>query len=391
LARSRIGRSPRLGNLRVERVTDRRSLKTFVRLPAPLYRDDPAWVAPLMFERLGILDKNKNPFFEHAVAEYWIAYREGQPVGRISAQVDDLAQKMHGEGTGHFGFIEAPEDPAVFEALFDTAESWLRERGMTRSVGPFNLSINEESGLLVDGFEHPPMIMTPHALPYYGASLEKLGYRKAKDLRAYEVDAARTLPDSVRRLLRRAAGDRRLRLRNLRMSRLQADFRIIRDIFNDAWAENWGFLPFTEAEISKMCTDLRPLLRAHSCKIAYWNGEPAAFMLILPDLNSLISDLGGRLLPFGWAKLGWRVLRGRYPRARVPLLGVRREHQNRLPGAFMALLMIDSLHVDWRKRHRLERGEMSWILEDNKAMKGILDAIQSVHYKTYRIYEKSLE
>ena len=195
-----------LPTIRVARVEDRKALKTFVRLPAPLYRDDPAWVAPLMFERLGLLAKDKNPYFEHAVAEYWIAYRDGRPVGRISAQVDALAQQLHGQGTGHFGFVEAPDDPAVFGALFAAAESWLRDRDMVRALGPFNLSINEECGLLVDGFEHPPRIMMGHARPYYGARLEGLGYRKAKDLRAYELEATREVPDSVQRILRRAEG-----------------------------------------------------------------------------------------------------------------------------------------------------------------------------------------
>ena len=175
------------------------------------------------------------------------------------------------------------------------------------------------------------------------------------------------------------------------MTRLQSEFRILRNIFNEAWAENWGFLPFTEAEFEKMCRDLRPLLRGHSCKIAYWDDQPAAFMLILPDLNNLVSDLDGRLMPFGWAKLAWRVLRGRYPQARVPLLGVCRKYQNRLPGAIMSLLLIDRLYTDWRRHHRLERVELSWILEDNESMKGILDAFRAVHYKTYRIYKKDLE
>ena len=378
-------------SLRLQRVEDRPTLKRFLDMPAGLYASDPHWVRPLLFERLQHLDPQKNPYFEHAEVAYWLALRGERPVGRISAQVDELVQELHGEGIGHFGFVEAPDDPAVFEALFEAAESWLRDRGMVRVLGPFNLSINEECGLLVDGFEHPPQIMTGHARPYYGPSLERLGYRKAKDLRAYEVDVIPKLPDGIQRILRRAEGEPRLRLRNLRMSRLQRDFRIIRDIFNDAWAENWGFLPFTEAEIEKLCKDLRPLLRAHSCKIAYWNGEPAAFMLTLPDLNSLISDLDGRLLPFGWAKLVGRVLRGRYPRARVPLLGVRRKHQNRLPGTFMTLLLIDRFRTDWRHRHGLERGELSWILEDNESMKRILAAIHSVHYKTYRIYQKALD
>ncbi|HWO93090.1 MAG TPA: N-acetyltransferase [Methylomirabilota bacterium] len=377
-------------SIRIERVTNRKALKTFVGLPAPLYRDDPAWVAPLMFERLNLLAKDKNPYFEHAAADYWIAYRDGEPVGRISAQIDELAQDGHGQGTGHFGFVEAPDDPTVFRALFETAEGWLQDRGMVRVLGPFNLSINEECGLLIDGFKDRPRIMMSHARPYYAARIEGLGYRKAKDLWAYDLDAVAELPENVLRIVRKAEADQRLQVRNLRRSRMSDDFRIIRDIFNDAWSNNWGYVPLTEAEISKMRADLSLLLYEHSGKIAYWEGEPAAFMLVLPDLNELIADLHGRLVPFGWAKLAWRVRRRRFPCVRVPLMGVRKRYQNRPSGAFMALLLIAQHRVEWRRRHGMLRGELSWILEDNESMKGIADSIVGVHYKTYRIYEKAL-
>ncbi len=377
-------------SIRIERVTNRKALKTFVGLPAPLYRDDPAWVAPLMFERLNLLAKDKNPYFEHAAADYWIAYRDGEPVGRISAQIDELAQDGHGQGTGHFGFVEAPDDPTVFRALFETAEGWLQDRGMVRVLGPFNLSINEECGLLIDGFKDRPRIMMSHARPYYAARIEGLGYRKAKDLWAYDLDAVAELPENVLRIVRKAEADQRLQVRNLRRSRMSDDFRIIRDIFNDAWSNNWGYVPLTEAEISKMRADLSLLLYEHSGKIAYWEGEPAAFMLVLPDLNELIADLHGRLVPFGWAKLAWRVRRRRFPCVRVPLMGVRKRYQNRPSGAFMALLLIAQHRVEWRRRHGMLRGELSWILEDNESMKGIDDSIVGIHYKTYRIYEKAL-
>jgi hypothetical protein len=377
-------------SIRIERVTNRKALKTFVGLPAPLYRDDPAWVAPLMFERLNLLAKDKNPYFEHAAADYWIAYRDGEPVGRISAQIDELAQDGHGQGTGHFGFVEAPDDPTVFRALFETAEGWLQDRGMVRVLGPFNLSINEECGLLIDGFKDRPRIMMSHARPYYAARIEGLGYRKAKDLWAYDLDAVAELPENVLRIVRKAEADQRLQVRNLRRSRMSDDFRIIRDIFNDAWSNNWGYVPLTEAEISKMRADLSLLLYEHSGKIAYWEGEPAAFMLVLPDLNELIADLHGRLVPFGWAKLAWRVRRRRFPCVRVPLMGVRKRYQNRPSGAFMALLLIAQHRVEWRRRHGMLRGELSWILEDNESMKGIADSIVGIHYKTYRIYEKAL-
>ena len=376
--------------IRVERVTNRTALKTFIELPAPLYRDDPAWVAPLMFERLNLLSRDKNPYFEHAAADYWIAYRDGEPVGRISAQIDALAQDGHGAGTGHFGFVEAPDDPAVFAALFETAEAWLQDRGMARVLGPYNLSINEECGLLIDGFNDRPRIMMNHARPYYAARIEELGYRKAKDLWAYDLDALADLPENVLRLVHKAEARHRLQVRNFRRTRMSDDFQIIRDIFNDAWSNNWGYVPFTQAEISKMRADLRPLLCAHSGKIAYWDGEPAAFMIVLPDLNELIADLHGRLVPIGWAKLAWRVLRGRFRCVRVPLMGVRKRYQSRPPGAFMALLLIAQHRVEWRRRHGMVRGELSWILEDNESMKSIADSIAGVHYKTYRIYEKAL-
>jgi hypothetical protein len=261
---------------------------------------------------------------------------------------------------------------------------------MVRVLGPFNLSINEECGLLIDGFEDRPRVMMSHARPYYAARIEGLGYRKAKDLWAYDLDAVAELPRDARRIVRKAEAHPRLQVRNLRGKRMRDDFRIIRDIFNDAWSNNWGHVPITEAEIGKMAADLRPVLYGHSGKIAYWDGEPAAFMLVLPDLNALIADLHGRLAPFGWAKLAWRLLRRRFPYVRVPLMGVRKRYQNRLPGALMALLLIEQHRLEWRRRHGLAHGELSWILEDNESMKGIADSIAGVHYKTYRIYEKAL-
>lgn len=402
------GRDPRTASMsppesacvRIERVTDKKALKTFVRVAAPLYRDDPAWVAPLMFERLDLLAKNRNPYFTHAVAEYWIAYRDGTPVGRISAQVDELVQDRHGPGIGHFGFVEAPDDPAVFEALFETAESWLQDRGMVRARGPFNLSINEECGLLIDGFEHPPRMMMGHARPYYGVRIEALGYNKIKDLWAYDLGQAwfrptapygLDLPEKVQRiLLRKAEAQNRIRLRNTTKRRMRGDFRIIMDIFNDAWSNNWGYIPFTEAEIDRIATDLKPLLPEHGCTIAYWDNEPAAFIMVLPDLNSLIRDLDGRLVPFGWAKLVWRVFRARFPQVRVPLMGVRRKYHGRAQGLRMILLLIERGAAEWNRCHGTSRVELSWILEDNESMKRILDSIGCVHYKTYRIYDKAL-
>lgn len=377
------------GPVRVESVEGKQGLKSFIEVPSTLYRDDPAWTPPLKFERLDLLNVQKNPYFEHARARYWIAYRGDVPVGRISAQVDDLAQTSHGPGTGHFGMIEASDDIEVFRALFDTAEAWLQEQGMTRALGPFNLSVNEECGLLVDGFEEPARIMMGHALPYYGRRVEELGYAKAKDLWAYDLDITKEFPKNVQKILRRAEAMESLSLRQLRKKRLNEDLEEIIDIFNDAWSDNWGFIPMTQREIDKTGEDLKPFLREDACYIIDYDGEPAAFMLTVPDVNEAIKDLNGRLLPFGWAKLLWRLVVNNPSRCRVPLMGVRRKYQGSLAGASMAMLLIETIRrngVGFGYR----RAELSWILDDNVSMQRILELILCRHYKTYRIYEKPL-
>ena len=375
--------------LRVEPVRDRRALVRFLEMPKALYADDPNWVPPLLFERLHHLDVRKNPYFDHAEAAYWVACRDGRLVGRISAQADRAHLDLHDAATGHFGFLEAEDDPDVFRILLATAEDWLRERNLTRALGPFSLSINDESGLLIEGFETPPYLMMGHARPYYAHRLEQQGYTKAKDLIAYAYDLSTEPPATIRAFVDKAKAENDLRFRPMDKSRFGAELAMVVEIFNDAWSGNWGFLPFSEPEMRYLANNLKPLLRADDVAIAEIGGEPVAMAVSLPNVNEAIADLGGRLLPFGWAKLIWRLKVRGTKTARLPLMGVRRQYQGTPLTAALMLGVIDLIRVSHRARGT-ERSELSWILEDNRPTRRLIEKFGGRAYKTYRVYEKDL-
>ena len=244
-------RADRADGVEIVPVTTADEREAFIRLPWALYADDPAWVPPLLRERRRHLDPAINPSLKTIDARLWLARQRGQPVGRISAQINRAHLARHDDGAGHFGFLETVESEAVAAALLETAEKWLRARGMRRALGPFNFSINEECGLPVDGFEAPPSIMMPHGRPCYPRLLEACGYAKAVDLIAYHFDMAKeAIPENIRRLVDRTRRNPAVRLRGLQRSRLAEDIRCVLDIFNDAWSANWGFIPFTEEEIA---------------------------------------------------------------------------------------------------------------------------------------------
>lgn len=368
-------------------VLSKADLDTFIRLPGKLHRNDPHWIEPLHLERREHLS-SKSPVFAHLKWQAWIAWSGTDPVGRITAQVDTLHRQLHGQDTGHFGMLEAVDDPAVFETLMATAESWLLEQGARRITGPFNLTINEESGLLVEGFDRPPSAMMGHGLPYYGARVEALGYRPAKDLLAYwMLTDELNFPPALRRMMDRWHD--RVRIRPLDRRHFQAEIQLLRDIFNDAWAKNWGFVPFTEAEFEELGKNLKLLVPDDLIYIAEVDGEPSAFIVALPNLNEAIAPLQGRLFPFGWLRLLWR-LKVQPPRtARVPLMGVRQTHQHSRLGPVLALRLIEALKPPFVKRG-LEALEMSWILESNSGMRNILEHIGAYIYKRYRVYEKQI-
>jgi GTP:adenosylcobinamide-phosphate guanylyltransferase len=294
-------RSPGASAVEIVRVRTKADLDRFIRVPWRIYRDDPHWVPPLVFERRQHLDRTANPFFDHAEVQLWLALRGGEAVGRISAQVDQAALSQHQDAAGHFGFLEAEDDGGTFAALLQTAEAWLRDRGLRTVRGPFSLSINDESGLLIEGYERPPALMMGHAPPYYGRRLEDLGYAKVRDLIAYDFDVvtAKSVPPEVRRLVDSLAKRPNVTVRRLRKSQLARDLKAVLKVFNDAWSNNWGFIPFSEVEIAKIAKDMRPLIREDFVCIVEIDGDPAAFALALPDLNEAMADLNGALLPFG--------------------------------------------------------------------------------------------
>ena len=372
--------------IKIVKVDSRKALNDFIRLPWSLYIEDPMWVPPLLIERRMHLSP-KNPYFEHAEFCFWIAYRNGQPVGRISAQIDRLHIERYQDATGFFGMIEAEDKRPTFSSLLDTAESWLRDQGMQRIGGPYNLSINQELGLLVEGFDSPPSVMMGHARPYYAARIEENGYQKEKDLLAYIVNSDFTMTAAAQRIANRTKD--RIHIRKLQKSKFVSELEIIRDIFNDAWSQNWNFVPFTNAEFEHLGKDLKMLADEELVKIAEVDGEPAAFIVVLPNINEVIRDLNGRLLPFGWLKMLWR-LKVKYPKsARIPLMGVRRRYHDSLMGAALAFGVIASVQQPGQKRG-LKEAELSWILEDNLRMRDILESIGGRVYKTYRIYCKQL-
>ena len=373
--------------IRIEPVKDQAGLKQFVRFPGGVYRKDPAWVPPLNVERLHFFS-TKNPYFQHARWQCWLAYRGTVPVGRISAQIDDLYLSRHDSQTGFFGLLEAEDSAEVFLALFQTAEAWLRAEGMTTVQGPFNLSINQECGLLVEGYEDPPMVMMGHARPYYAQHVEASGYHKTQDLLAYCLGINFPLPSGVTKFLSKAKGS--VRIRPLRRKHLQEELTIIKEIYEEAWSENWGFLPFTNAEFDELGQQMKLFVEDDFVQIAEIDGIPSAMLVAFPNLHEVIHDLDGRLWPWGWIKILWR-LKVAYPKTgRVALMGVRRRFQSSPMGAVMAYGMIQAVRQAGLRK-KIERVELSWILEDNKPMRHILESLGAESYKTYRLYEKSLQ
>jgi len=373
--------------IRIEPVKNQADLKQFVHVPTDIYRSDPVWVPPLFVERLHSFSP-KNPYFEHARWQCWVAYRGAVPVGRISAQIDELHLTRYDSRTGFFGSLEAEDSAEVFQALFKTAEAWLQAEGMTAVQGPFNLSINQECGLLIKGYDDPPMVMMGHARPYYPEHVEANGYQKAQDMLAYRIGIHFPLPSGVARFLNKAKDS--VRIRPLRRKHLQEELAIIKEIYEEAWAENWGFLPFTDAEFAEMGQHMKLLVEDDFVQIAEIDGTPSAMLVAFPNLHEVIHDLQGRLWPLGWFKILWRMKVGYPTTGRVALMGVRRRFQSSPMGALMAYGMIEAVRQAGLRKH-IEQVELSWILEDNKRMRHILESLGAEPYKTYRVYEKSLQ
>jgi len=374
-------------NIEIREVKNKADVKAFISVSWPVYKDDPNWVPRLISERKSLFSP-KNPFFQHARWKAWIAYRDGKPAGRISAQIDDFYLERHDGSTGFFGQLESFDDPEIFAALFKVAENWLKQQGMQTVIGPFNLGINQEIGCLVEGFDTPPYMMMGHARPYYDQSIRDQGYEKDQEVLAYELRQHMFgLPENIKRLVDRLSD--KMTLRQVDRKNAAAELEIMRDIFNDAWSENWGFVPFTRDEFNKAGKELLMIVPEDFTWIAEVEGEPAAFMVLMPNMNEAIADLNGRLFPFGWVKLLWRM-KVRTPKTgRIPLMGVRKKHQHTRLGPALAFLTIRALEKPAMNRE-MEKIEMSWILEQNHATRNIIEKVGGVVTKRYCMYRKEL-
>ena len=370
-------------------VTTKADRKAFVDFAWEVYRDDPAWVPPLKAEVHGLIDPKKNPWFGHARAQFWLAERGGRIVGRISAQMDELVLEHMGAGTGQWGMLEALDGEAA-AALIEIAEDWLRTQGMTRALGPISLSIWDEPGLEIEGFGEPPTAMMGHHRPEYRAWIEAAGYEKAKDLVTYALNIEHWEDPKIDRLIAMGTRNPRIRIRMVDKSRFDEEARVILGLLNDAWSDNWGFVPLTEAEIAYAGKKLKPIIFNELVRVAEVDGEPVAFMITIPDINELTMDLNGELFPFNWAKLLWRLRKPRTRRLRVPLMGVAKKlHHTRLASQ-LAFMMIEFTRRDAVSKFGATHGEFGWILEDNKGMLSIAELPSAGVNHRYRIYEKAL-
>lgn len=386
-----------MGEVTVSPVAGKRDLADFVDVAYRLNAADPNWVPNLRSEEIEKFTPGRNPFFAHARCQLFLARREGQVIGRISAHIDEQAlgqpvEQGMGPGTGNWGAIEAA-DEQVAQALIAAAEAWLRDQGMNRVLAPMNLSVWEEPGVQTLGFDHPPMVMMAHHDPRYHGWIEASGYEPVKTLRTYELDVTRDFPPLIGRIVASGEKNARIRVREVDLARFDADAAIICEILNDAWSDNWGFVPFTPEEIAYTAKKLKPLVHPDLIRIAEYDGEPVAFMMTLPDLNKALMRFNrrnGKASPLGLLRLLLWLRKPRQADMRVPLMGVRKHLQSSRMASQLAFMMIEYIRRAAVTKYGARRGEIGWILEDNQGMVAIADAIGSTVNREYRIYARAL-
>lgn len=380
--------------LSVRPIGGKHDRKLFVDAAYRLNASDPNWVPPLRMEALELITPGKNPFYEHAEQQLYLAERGGKVVGRISAHIDHLLLGMPpeqggGPGVGNWGLFEAADAEAA-TTLIESAEAWLRDKGMTSVMAPISCSIWEEPGLLVQGHDHPPTVMMGHANAAYQGWIEALGYRGIKDLLTYDLDITQEFPPLVQRIVASGERNARIRVRQVDKSRFDEEAALILSILNDAWSDNWGFVPITASEIAYTGKKLKPIVFEDLIRVAEVEGEPVAFMMTWPDLNELTGDLNGSLFPFGFAKLLWRLRHPKVRTMRVPLMGVVKKLQGTRLASQLAFMMIEYIRRASVENYGATRGEIGWILDDNQGMRSIAETIESKVNKIYRIYSKQL-
>jgi GNAT superfamily N-acetyltransferase len=378
-----------MGKVTIRPVRGRRQLKRFVKVPFRIHRDHPQWVPPLIFERMQFLDPRKNPWFEHGEAEFLIAEREGETVGRISAHLDRRWDEFQGGNDAMFGFFETVEDADVARALLEAAAEWAAERGRDRVLGPMDFTTNDEIGILIEGFDRRPMILEPWHPPYYRQLIESSGFGKAMDVLMWELnfgdlkDGERFDP-AIHAAATKALRDEGIEIRNMRKRDMATEVRRFTDVYNEAWGKNWGFVPITDAEVEFQAKNLKQVLNEEWTFMAEKDGEVVGAALTLPDINQVMARMNGRLLPFGWL----RFLRGRagIDRLRVFALGVK--HEYRRTGVAAGLYL---KHLETAARPgAIKGGEMGWILETNEPMNRAMEGMGGQVVKRYRLYERAL-
>jgi hypothetical protein len=364
-----------------------KDLKDFIQVAFDVYADDPAWVAPLNMEIKDRLTPEKNPFFEHAEVALFTAWKDGKAVGRISAQIDHEHLRIHKDNAGFFGFFDTINDQEVASALLEAAEHWLANRGMSLMRGPFSLSINEETGLLVEGFDKPPVLMSPHHRDYQGGLAEGAGLVKAKDCYGWWYDVVAPTP-RAQRAWEAIVALPEVRFRTVDRKNLEEEVHDLLDVFNDAWQHNWGFVPATDAEAKKMAEDLALILNDLSF-FAEIDGQPVGICVCPPNLNEVIRDFDGKLSPRNVGKLVWRLKLKGPTSARLILLGIRTELRNKKRYAPLAMAIITEL-IRRGLRMGYEWAELGWTLEDNRLINAAIRSVGGRIYKRYRIYEKPI-
>jgi len=361
-------------------------INDFINVVDYIYKRDPNYIRPLdmdMKDRLSF----KNPFFEHGDGVIFTAFRNGFCVGRCTAQIDREHLARYKDDVGFFGFFDTIDDQEVAKLLLDAATDWLRERGMKKIRGPFSLSINEETGCLIEGFDMPPMVMMPHHLPYQAGLIEKCGFEKLKDLYAWRYTVG-DMPERGRKAHDELAALPEVKTRHIDMRNLDSEVRVIMNIFNDAWSDNWGFVPYTEKELSKMAADLKLIAIPELSYIAEINGEPAAFAVALPNINELIREFKGKLGPLELGKLLWRLKVKGPKTARLALLGISKKFRGQRKYAGLSIFLYSKLNESGKKLG-IEWGELSWTLEDNGPVNVGIKFMGGKVYKKYRLFEKN--
>ena len=380
--------------INIRPVRNKADRRAFVNLPFRLYAADPNWVPPLKDEVHALITPGENPWFEHGEAQLFLAEAGRRVTGRISAHIDRLAldqptEQGMGPGTGFWGLFEA-EDEATADALIAASEDWLRTRSMTRVLAPVSISLWDEPGLLVKGHDHPPTVMMGHHNPAYEAWIENALYKGVKDLLTYEIPIAIDFPPLVQRIVQSGERNARIVIRHVDKSRFAQEAALILGILNNAWSDNWGFVPLTDAEIAYAGKKLKPIVFEDLIRIAEVDGEPVAFMMTLPDINEKLKDYGGSLFPFNWAKLLWWLRAPQVRTMRVPLMGVLKKLQSTRLASQLAFMLVEFTRRDATTKYGATRGEFGWVLDDNGPMRSVGEAINGEINKVYRIYGKAL-